>query len=490
MKVLVAAPEVVPAVKVGGLADVVGSLPKEIASLGHDVRVVCPLYGCIASGRRGKPMCEPLPVYVGGQRHSARVWKSTLPDSSVILYLIEYERFFGRKEVYAGPWGDQPDNDQRFTFMCRASLDLCLYLGWFPDIVHCHDWTTGLIPVFLNTSLRNSPLGNAASVFTIHNLECQGLFSSAVIDFAQLPAETFQIDGLEFYGGTNFLKGALYHATKITTVSPTYAREIQTPEFGCGLESVLAFRAGDLMGVLNGIDTEVWNASRNPLLPATYHPRRWAGKKVCKEELQKRFELPVCVSSHVLGVVSRMYPQKGFDLLVQAFPALLDQFPLQLIVLGTGDVQVERLFENLAAKLPRNVGVSLSFDESLAPLIFAGADTLVMPSRFEPCGLSQMYAMAFGTPPILRATGGLADSVISYFDDPQAATGFAFEDPTPKALADILVRALNLYFGQPREFRRLQRNGMMRDSSWKSSAALYEDIYRWAIETRRSPHSG
>ena len=211
-------------------------------------------------------------------------------------------------------------------------------------------------------------------------------------------------------------------------------------------------------------------------------------RKSARRNYRRGLNWPVCVSSHVLGVVSRMYPQKGFDLLAQAFPALLDQFPLQLIVLGTGDVQVERLFENLAARLPRNVGVSLSFDESLAPLIFAGADTLVMPSRFEPCGLSQMYAMAFGTPPILRATGGLADSVISYFDDPQAATGFAFEDPTPKALADILVRALNLYFGQPREFRRLQRNGMMRDSSWKSSAALYEDIYRWAIEARGAPH--
>lgn len=484
LKILFVTPEVEPFVKIGGLADMVGALPKELAKLGHDVRIVCPAYGSVKQIGEWRALPEPLGVDVGAATHWARTWETVLPGSAVPVYFLENNDFFARPEVYTSPWGACADNDLRFTFLSRGALTLCQQLGWTPDVVHGHDWTTGLVPVFLNTTLRHTPLGAAATVFTIHNLEHQGYCDRRVLDFARLPASEFRADSLESVGAVNLMKAGIYHSTKITTVSPTYADEIKNPAGGFGLDAVLRFRAGDLIGIVNGIDDESWDPARDRSLPANYSATDLSGKAVCKAKLQERFGLEVNPRVPVFGVVSRLATQKGLDLLAAALPAVMDRMQVQLVLLGNGDWRMENTFRQAVHGWPGRVGVHIGFDDKLARLIQAGGDFFVMPSRAEPCGLTQMYAMRYGTLPVVRATGGLIDTVENFAEGQRRGTGFVFQDATPSALYDTLGWACATYYDRPTELAGLQQRAMARDFSWRDNAGHYVQVYRWAIEAR------
>ncbi|GAB5560152.1 MAG: glycogen/starch synthase [Synoicihabitans sp.] len=485
LKILFVSPEVDPFVKVGGLADMVGSLPKDLNAMGHDVRVVCPAYGSIKIDDSWVARNEPLGVDVGAGAHWGKTWTTHLPDSNVPMYCIEHGQFFDRPEVYAGPWGDHPDNDLRFTFLCRGALTLCQQLGWIPDVVHCHDWTTGFIPLMLNTTLRDTPIGRAASVFTIHNLEHQGYCDRRALDFAHIPVSEFRTDSAESHGKVNMMKAGLYHATKITTVSPTYAEEIKESAGGFGLDHVLRFRAADLLGIVNGIDTTIWNPAIDKKIPATYTADDFSGKETCKAALQEQLGLQVDPNVPLFGVVSRFATQKGLDLLAECLPKVLEGMKVQFAVLGSGDGELETLFRNAAARFKGRLGLHVGFNAQLAKLIQAGSDFFVMPSRAEPCGLTQLYAMLYGTPPIVRATGGLIDTVDHYVEGSGEGTGFKFEDATALALANTIGWACSTYYDKPDEYRQLRLNGMAKDFSWGASAKAYVDVYRWAIAARR-----
>lgn len=492
LKILFVSPEVEPFVKVGGLADMVGALPIELAKLGHDVRIVCPAYGSVKRVGGWHALAAPLGVNVGPATQWARTWETVLPGtaatsagaSAVPVYFLENHDHFARPEVYTGPWGAFADNDLRFAFLCRGALALCQQLDWTPDVVHGHDWPTGLLPVMLNTTLRDTPLGCTASVFTIHNLEHQGYSPARVVDFARLPPGDFHRDGLFSGGMVNLLKAGLYHSTKLTTVSPTYAQEIMTADGGFGLDGVLRFRAGDLVGILNGIDDESWDPAHDRALPANYSAADLHGKALCKAALQRRFGLEENPVVPLFGVVSRLAAQKGLDLLAEALPGVMDRMAIQLVLLGSGDRRLEQAYAWAAQAYRGRCGAHLGFDGKLARLIQAGSDIFVMPSRAEPCGLTQLYAMRYGTLPLVHATGGLADTVENFAEGQGRGTGFVFHAATVEALADTLGWACATYYDRPQEFAGLQQRAMTQDFSWRQSAGHYVDVYRWAVERR------
>ncbi|MEM1221461.1 MAG: glycogen synthase GlgA [Verrucomicrobiota bacterium] len=484
-KILMVAPEVTPLVKVGGLADVVGALSKALNQRGHDVRIVIPKYDGLRHTEVAEPQRDhPLIVHLGGHEAYAQVWECPLPGSNVTCYLLEHNLYFGSSSVYVGPSGIEDDNAKRFAFLSRAALDLCYHLDWFPDVIHCHDWPTALVPLYLNTTEQNRPLGHAASIMTLHNMQHQGWFHRSIVDFAGLPAHVFRPDNLESMGEANLLKSGIYNATKITTVSPTYAREIQEPEGGCGLHRLLHYRAADLIGVINGIDTSEWNPEKDALIPANFSADRMEGKVECKAALQKAFGLELKPDVPLFVVVSRLVDQKGLDLLASISERLMQTMQLQVAVLGTGSPGLETAFAELAQRFAGKFGAYLGFSNDLAHLAIAGGDSLLMPSRFEPCGLSQMYAMVYGTPPVVRATGGLIDSVQQYMEGTGLGTGFLFEDATPDAFYNTIGWACATYYDRPEEFHQLRLNGMATDFRWDVSAQTYEDIYGWAVETR------
>lgn len=472
-------PEVTPLIKVGGLADVVGSLSAQLSKQGHDVRIVCPRYSRIQTDESWQQGNAPLPVRVGERDELAGVWQAKLPGTEVTVYLIEHWGYFGRAEVYAEPSGGYADNDRRFTFFARAAIDLLYYLNWFPDVIHCHDWTTALVPAYLNTTERYSPLENTGSVYTIHNLEHQGIFDRWLLDYARLPQSLFRSDGLEALGRCNLMKGGIYHSRKITTVSPTYAREIQEPEMGCGLNHVLRFKAADLVGILNGIDVEEWNPGNDPWIAAPFSAEDFKGKAICKEALQREFGLSVDPGIPVYGVVSRLYAQKGLDLLLDIGRWLLDSMRIQIVLLGAGDAGLQERFLELASQYPDRVGVYIGFNNRLAHQIEAGSDFFLMPSRFEPCGLNQMYSQRYGTLPIVRETGGLLDTVDQYEEGTGKGSGFRFREATSEALYYTIGWSCATYYDRHEEFLQLRRNAMGKDFSWSHSAQIYEKVYQW-----------
>lgn len=484
LKILFVTPEVEPFVKVGGLSDMAGSLPKSLAKLGHDVRLVCPAYGSIKRVGDWEALPDPLGVDVGHATQWARTWRTVLPDSTVPAYFLENHEYYARPEVYTGPWGAHADNDLRFAFFCRAALTLCQQLGWQPDVIHCHDWTTGFVPLLLNTTLRDTPLARAATVFSIHNLEHQGWSPARVVDFARVPWGEIRRDGLESGGMVNLMKMGLLHSTKISTVSPTYAGEIKTAGGGFGLDGLMRFRAGDLVGILNGIDDESWDPARDRLLPAHYSAADLAGKAVCKARLQQRFGLEAKPDVPVFGVVSRLASQKGLDLLADALATVMDRMNVQFVVLGSGETRLENDFRWSADAYRGRFGAYIGFDAALARLIQAGSDFFVMPSRSEPCGLTQMYAMRYGTPPIVRATGGLIDTVQNFVEGRAEGTGFVFGDATVGALVDTIGWACATYYDRPAELAGLRQRAMAQDFSWHRSAAKYVELYEWAVAAR------
>ncbi len=492
MKIYFVISEVDPFAKTGGLADVGGALPKALATLGHEVRLVLPLYRQIDRARFGlQPSNVAVSVSVGSKTLEGRVWQGQLPKSRVPVYFLDQPALFDRASLYQEQGKDYPDNLERFSFFSQAALRLLPAVGWQPDVVHSHDWQASLACAQLafGTARQEPFFAAMGTVLTVHNLAYQGLFPKEQWALTQLPPSAFSIDGLEFYDQINCLKGGLTSADVITTVSPTYAREIQTPEFGCGLDGLLRHRAGALTGILNGIDPEEWNPKTDPHLAAQYSVQQPAGKALCKQALQRSQGLPE-QPSLLIGMIQRLAEQKGIDLFVQGIEALL-ALPMQVVILGTGDPVYHDQLTQLARRFPDRLAVNLKFDNALAHQIEAGADAFLMPSRFEPCGLNQMYSMRFGTVPIARKVGGLADTVVDATPETLrdgTATGFVFGEHSARALVDAVTRAVRAYQDQAL-WTRLRQAGMQQDHSWDRSARAYVGLYERARAAHAQPAS-
>jgi len=494
LKVLFVTSEFAPLIKTGGLADVSGSLPLALQALGVDVRVLLPAYPAVlralavdwGDARWLTPVASVAAV---GAMPSANLLLARSPQGLDLL-LVDCPSLFDRPgNPYLGPDGkDWPDNDLRFGLLSQVAALLgspACPLPWRPDLVHSNDWQAALAPVY-QRHLSYGPGPRAASVVTIHNLAYQGLFPPTALARLGLPAPSFSMDGVEFFGQLSFLKGGLACADAITTVSPTYAREICSEPLGFGLQGLLSARAGVLTGILNGVDTAYWDPARDPLIARRYDARTLEDKRANKRALQAALGLAAEDDTPVLGVVSRLVEQKGIDLIAQVMAAVVDA-PAQFAIQGTGERAIEARLLELAAAHPRRVGVRIAFDERLAHLIEAGADVFLMPSRFEPCGMNQMYSQRYGTLPIVCRTGGLADSVVDCTPQTAAAgtaTGFSFEPASASALAGAIGRALELY-RQPQSWAALQRSAMASDVSWKASAAQYVRVYERALDSPR-----
>lgn len=483
LSILFSASEAVPFAKSGGLADVVGSLPKYLHALGHDVRLVMPRYYIIDRERLGLellPGVLTVPMGILGNEYCS-VYTGSLPDSDVPVYFLEHEGYYGRKGLYDEGNIAFSDNDRRFIFLSKATIELCKMLNFRPDIIHTHDWHTAAIPLLLNTAYKNDPYaGKAASVLTIHNMEYQGSFPPATMEILAVGWEQFTFLGVEKDDRVNLLKGGIYNATLLSTVSEGYADEIKTPQFGCGLENVLRERSGDLFGILNGVDYSEWNPETDRYIAARYSVHDMQGKSICKAELQQMMGLPEAADIPLFGVVSRMVKQKGIDFLAAALPEIL-KLDLQLVMLGEGEPWAHFYFGGMAAKHPEKMKVVVGYDNALAHRIEAGADFFLMPSAFEPCGLNQMYSMRYGTLPIVRATGGLDDSVVNLDEGELRGTGFKFWDLTAGALFDTVGWAVYTWYNRKETIRMLRLNAMQQRFTWEAAAARYEELYRLAI---------
>ncbi|MHB9024331.1 MAG: glycogen synthase GlgA [Armatimonadota bacterium] len=480
LKVLFASAEVVPFAKTGGLADVAGALPKTLADMGHDVRIVMPRYSSIDASKYGlREVLAPFDM-PHGQETIPMAVDACDAIEGVTTYFLRNDYLYKRDSLYG-----QADDDHRFVAYCRGMLEMCERLGWIPDVIHCNDWHTGLVPVYLKTIFADRGFGNAGTLYTIHNLAYQGSFSKDVMELAGLPWELFTWDRLAFWDQFNFMKAALIYADKINTVSETYAQEIQTPEFGAGLEGVLEFRRDDVSGIINGIDYDVWNPETDKLLPANFSAVDLRGKAACKAELQRKMKLPVEENVPVLGLISRLSAQKGLDLLEDTLPNLLKEMPMQVVVLGTGDAHYEEMISHIAKKHKKQVAVALKFDNALAHLIYAGSDAFLMPSHYEPCGLGQLISLAYGTAPIVRATGGLADTVSDFKGLRSKGNGFVFHDYTPDALCDAVLRAIQCYHNRPDCWERVVQNAFAGRFSWESSAKKYVKLYKDASKAAK-----
>jgi starch synthase len=471
-------PEARPFAKTGGLADVCGALPLALARLGHRVTIVLPKYrGTQTDGSEGEPANVPF----GANTYPVRFVEQRVADG-VTAVLIDAPALYDRDGLYGDAKGEYGDNAFRFAVLCRGALEYARLRGIRPSAIHAHDWQAGLAPVYARTVLRDDPvIGGVRTVLTIHNLAFQGQFTPGELTWIGLGREVLMPDTLEFWGRASTLKGGVVFSDKITTVSPTYAKEILTPEYGFGFDGILASRAHDLSGILNGIDTEAWDPKIDPYLPAHFDAEHLEHKAVVKRALLETAGLPhdeAAMKRPVIGIVTRLTRQKGCDLVAAAADRLM-RFDAAWVLLGSGDAWCEDLWRQLAARLPGRVAARIGFDERLAHLIEGGSDMFLMPSWYEPCGLNQMYSQRYGTVPIVRATGGLNDTVVDVDERPEAATGLKFHDYSPGALVWAVERALALFPNSPR-WKGIQRNGMKQDFSWDVSAREYVKVYRGA----------
>lgn len=481
MNILFASSEVEPFAKTGGLADVCGALPRSIAQRGARISVITPFYR-ETSLRIHKPVIvASFPVSAGPHTFHVQVLAERAP-SAVPVYFVRCDELFDRDGIYENAGQAFTDNHLRFICFSKAVTGFCRAAGLQPDILHLNDWQTALIAPFLQQEGPESALHGCASVLTIHNLAYQGVFPPEVFDLTGLPPSFWNPNQLEFWGQINFLKAGIVNADCITTVSPTYAREITGPEFGCGLEGVLATRDQDLFGILNGADYNVWNPACDRLIKTGYDAHNPAGKHICKRDLIERFKLsPTLIERPLIGCISRLVDQKGFDLIADIFDGLL-KTDMGFVLLGTGEQRYQTFFARMAHLHPDRVGVLLAYDNTVAHQIEAGCDLFLMPSRFEPCGLTQIYSLKYGTVPIVRETGGLADT-ISDCDENHNGNGFTFRPCSTEALLDALMRARACYRQQKRWQALLQRC-MACDFSWDISADAYLQLYRKAHEKK------
>ncbi len=492
LRVVLASSEAVPFSKTGGLADVVGALAKSLDQLGHEVTLIIPDYYAIRQTAKHLPEITEtglrFTVSMNGRLVAGTVNWTVLPGTSVRVLMVRQPEYFDRRQLYQDHGHGYVDNCERFAFFSRAVLKVCQQMVLRPDVIHCNDWQTGLIPALLNSQYASRPgFEKTATVMTLHNMAYQGRFWHFDMPLTGMDWKYFNHHQMEAWGDLNLLKTGIAFADQITTVSPTYATEICHPDGGYGLEGLLRYRQQDLVGILNGIDTDVWNPETDTYLPAKFSAATLAdGKSKCKAHLQQRMKLPTEADVCLFGMVSRMADQKGFDLVMDSAERLLSQ-NIQMVFLGTGDPQYEAQLRELAAKHPSKVAVEIGFDESLAHQIEGGADAFLMPSRFEPCGLNQMYSLKYGTVPIVRKVGGLADSVTNFESDAKSqlqisksletATGFGFSDYSSNEFSRTVERAIQTYSHKP-SWERLIRNGMSGDWSWGRSAQSYVDVYR------------
>lgn len=479
MRILFIASEALPYAKTGGLADVIEALPRALIKMGHEVAVFLPRYRGIKSFSTVMPS---ITIPQGTLLRFPAITSGSLLRG-VRYFFLDDPLYFDRPGIYGEQSGDYPDNAERFTEFSRAAIELAKYV-WTPDVFHCHDWQTAMIPVLLRSSYADDPaVKDIPVVFTIHNIGYHGIFPPDSLVRAGIPQGLFHPAGIEFFGNVNFLKGGLVYSDYLTTVSRKYAKEIQTPEFGFGLDGVIRSRADRLVGILNGVDYSAWSPERDSLIPAKYSSKDLEGKKACKEKLLEEFQL-LRDDPHrpVIGIVSRFADQKGFDLIAAIARDLMHEEVL-LAILGTGDRRYEDLFRALAHDFPGRVGVKVTYDNNLAHLVEAGADMFLMPSRYEPCGLNQIYSLRYGTVPIVRATGGLDDTIEPFDLEHGTGTGFKFYEYSGGALLHSLRQALH-YYSDEGVWKRIQLNGMAKDFSWNTSAAEYAKLYEAARVAR------
>ncbi|MBI4865142.1 MAG: glycogen synthase [Candidatus Riflebacteria bacterium] len=481
------ASEAVPYAKVGGLADVAGVLPAHLAAMGHEVRLVLPLYASIARQRfQLSPVLEVMGVPMGTGTIWCRVLGCRAPEGFDVFF-IEHHELFGRAGIYDEGGQGYRDNGRRFVFFARAALQLCIDSGFTPSVAHCHDWMTAILPAYLKYHMADDPrLGFTGSVLTIHNVgrAYQGLVHSEVFRFSGLPRIAYNSSQFEDGGWVNLLKGGISQADLLNAVSPTFAREILGPIGSGGLDPYLRMRQGDLHGILNGVDYRQWNLESDSLIPANYSAEHLDGKATCKRVLQQTFGLEQDPDVPVFGVVSRMSGQKGLELVAAALPDLVES-GAQFVLVGSGDRDLEGRFQHLTWRYPGRVGVFIGFDNARAHLVEAGADLYLMPSLWEPCGLNQLYSLRYGTLPVVRATGGLDDTVENYDPETGAGTGFKFARPSARALRDAALWAMDVYGNRRRHFRAMQQQAMRQRFEWWEAARAYEQLYRWAIGKRR-----
>lgn len=476
MRILLGSSEIHPYSKSGGLADMVGALAKAMANAGHHVDVVTPLYRGIKERFADlHEMDWQLDLPMGDHWVSGKVQTRQVGDNLRFLF-VDQPGFYQRGSLYTEKGVDYPDNADRFIFFSKAIVNLARYLPDPPDVVHVHDWQAGLVPLYILHQRLHEGWGTPPrTVLTIHNLAYQGLFPKSAYQLTNLPTDYYHPAGLEFFGAMNCLKAGISYSDILTTVSPRYAREITTEEYGCGLDGVLRRRQNVLFGILNGVDYDEWKTQGNPFLPAAYSPRNLAGKAVNKRELQKELGLPEAPDVPLFGNITRLADQKGVDIQLGALEEMIAA-PMQFVLLGSGSPEFERAYKKLAERYSEKVSVRIGFDHGLSHRIEAGTDFYLMPSRFEPCGLNQMYSLRYGTVPIVRITGGLDDSVIDFTEDPEEANGIKFKEYSVRALSKAIRKGLIVYENQEL-LKHYRINGMARDFSWERTAGEYEKLY-------------
>ncbi len=482
LNILFTASEAVPFAKTGGLADVAGALPKALEQIGHNVVVVMPRYYSIDRSKL-EHIPGPLGVPMGPMGTLwAGVFKGTLPGSDVPVYFIDYEAFYGRSGLYADENGfSYEDNDKRFIFLSKAAFELASKIDFKPDIIHSHDWHTAIQPILQKSRYAfDERFKDAATILTIHNLQHQGHFFKGAVDVMEVGWERFNPHELESMDGVNFLKGGIAAADAVTTVSRKYAREIQTPHFGFGLEEHIRAHSHKLYGILNGVDYSEWNPAKDRYIAKNYDIDDLSGKAECKRELQGRFGLPEFHDVPLVGFVGRFAEQKGIGLIAQTVERLV-HLGIQFVMLGTGEKWAEGFFSDVSARYPDNFGCHVGYSEELAHKIEAGCDLFLMPSLFEPCGLNQIYSLRYGTLPVVRATGGLDDTIVNYDPATGEGNGFKFHDATADALYNTLKWAVETYRYEKDAYRTMQKRGMEARFGWEESAKAYEDIYLHAI---------
>jgi starch synthase len=488
LNILLAASEVVPFAKSGGLADVAGALPKALRALGHDVRVVMPRYYIIDKEKYGLKLLEGslgVPMGIMGEAW-AGVYEGVLPGSDVPVYFIEHDGFFGRKGLYDEDGAGFGDNDNRFIFFSKAVMQLAKKLHFRPDVIHANDWHTAPIPVLLNTTYAHDEnFKNTGTLLSIHNLEHQGKFYKGAMDVLDVGWTHFNANELEEHDAVNLLKGGIVHADAINAVSKKYAQEIRTSEFGWGLNNLINEKAYKLYGILNGVDYEEWSPAVDGLITQTFDVETMKGKEVCKTQLQKDFHLPVREDVPLIGLVGRLAEQKGIRLLASAIWDLMD-LDIQIVLLGAGEKWAENFFSEIATKFPHKFACYIGYRNDLAHQIEAGSDMFLMPSLFEPCGLNQIYSLRYGTIPIVRATGGLDDTIENYDNIHRSGTGFKFYDATSEALSGTVKWAVDVYTHDKEGFKQLQVNAMQKRFDWSEAAKGYEELYAHIIAGRKN----
>ncbi len=488
MNILIVASEAIPFAKTGGLADVVGALPIELSRLGHRVTVMMPAYRhAKESGQHLEPTDVPLDIPIGNKIVSGSLLRSQLPGSNVPVYLVEQDDYFNRPELYRQDGSDYRDNCERFVFFNRAVMESIRLLDLSPNIIHANDWQTGLLPALLEIEYANAPgYSDIASIFTIHNMAYQGAFWHWDMLLTGLDWKYFNFHQMEFYGNLNLLKTGIVFSDAVTTVSPTYSREIQSSDLGCGLQETLQQRSATVSGIINGVDYSIWNPQSDNKIAANYSVENWRdGKSACKRDLQEILGLPVREDVPVVGIVGRLVDQKGFDLIARVMQQWVNHTDVQWAILGTGEPRYHDLLQKLQQEHPDKVGLKLTFSDELAHKIEAGSDMFLMPSLYEPCGLNQLYSLKYGTVPVVHRTGGLADTIAHPTGDNLAnhsANGFVFNDYEAGALESVLGAACEMYRNDQGAWEQLVRTGMSQDWSWKTSAKAYERLYEETLQ--------